>query len=84
MTATGASLKGTIGEADITVRDIVFERQLDADHSPVELALDVRDDEGRLVARGVVEVLWREPTNASSNGHAEFDLSPCVDGRVLT
>ena len=64
--------------------EIVGERPLDADHALVELALRVRDAEGRLVVRGVIEVLWREPTQTSANGvRGEVDLSPFADGRVL-
>ncbi len=55
--------------------------------SLVELALRVRGNDGRLVLRGVVEVLWRghEATGlASGNGQAgELELSPLADGRVL-
>jgi acyl dehydratase len=64
--------------------EIVGERPLDADHALVELALRVRDEAGQLLVRGVIEVLWREPTHGSANGAAsEVDLSPFVDGRVL-
>jgi 3-hydroxybutyryl-CoA dehydratase len=64
--------------------EIVGERPLDADHALVELALRVRDTDGRLVVRGTIEVLWREPTRVSMNGAApELELSPYADGRVL-
>jgi acyl dehydratase len=64
--------------------EVVGERRLDAGHSLVELALRVRDGEGRLVVRGVIEVLWRDPAHVSTNGvAAEVDLSPFADGRVL-
>jgi 3-hydroxybutyryl-CoA dehydratase len=64
--------------------EIVNERPLDADHALVELALRVRDADGRLVVRGVIEVLWRESTSASMNGaRGELELSPFADGRVL-
>jgi 3-hydroxybutyryl-CoA dehydratase len=61
---------------------------LDPGHGLVELSLRVRDADGRLVARGMPEALWRrEPaaTAASSNGASapEAELSPCADGRVL-
>ena len=70
--------------------EVVGERPLDADHSLVELALRVRDADGRLVVRGTIEVLWRREAsvvNGTANAHGrveDVDLSPCVDGRVLT
>lgn len=50
-------------------------RPLDDDHGLVELALRVRDDDGRLVARAAIEALWRreaEPESATTpaNGAA--------------
>jgi 3-hydroxybutyryl-CoA dehydratase len=64
--------------------EIVGERPLDGDHALVELALRVRDQSGQLLVRGVIEVLWREETHASTNGAPpELDLSPFADGRVL-
>ena len=64
--------------------EIVGERPIDADHALVELALRVRDEAGQLLVRGVIEVLWREPTHASTNGAgAELELSPIADGHVL-
>jgi acyl dehydratase len=70
--------------------EVVGERPLDAEHSLVELALRVRDADGRLVVRGTIEVLWRREAsvvNGTANAHGrveDVDLSPCVDGRVLT
>ncbi len=61
-------------------------RPLDHDHGLVELALRVRGADGRIVARGAIEVLWRrdaEPARGGSNGASEFELSPLADGRVL-
>ena len=75
---------GTTIRADAEVTGI---RPLDGLHSLVELALRVRGSDGRLVARGVVEVLWRGEDvapAASGNGSArELELSPFADGRVL-
>lgn len=63
-------------------------RPVDAGHGLVELALRVRDSDGRLVARGAIEVLWRreaetEPARANGSLIAEPELSPFADGRVL-
>ena len=68
-------------------------RPLDAAHGLVELALRVRDAEGRLVARAALEALWRRAPQpqASPNGapeaagvgEGEADLSPLAEGRVL-
>ena len=64
-------------------------RPLDSGHGLVELGLRVRDGEGKLLARAVLEALWRrEPATAeraSGNGSApaEVELSPCDEGRVL-
>ncbi len=77
---------GTTIRAEAEVAAI---RPLDDEHSLVELALRVRGDDGRLVVRGVVEVLWRRDApagaaHATSNGVAgELELSPFADGRVL-
>ncbi len=75
---------GTTIRAEAEVAAI---RPLDDDHSLVELALRVRDTDGRLVARGTVEVLWRGDgvsSATSRNGNAgELDLAPFADGRVL-
>jgi acyl dehydratase len=77
-------------EIGATIRpeaEIVSERPLDDDHALVELALRVRTADGRLVVRGVIEVLWREPSSVSANGAngvaADVELSPLADGRVL-
>ena len=40
--------------------EITGMRPLDADHGLVELALRVRGADGRIVARGTIEVLWRD------------------------
>jgi 3-hydroxybutyryl-CoA dehydratase len=84
-----------IGATIVVEAEIAGLRALDAGHGLVELSLRVRDGEGRLVARAVLEALWRrQPTEpASANGadaetadgpEAETaELSPCADGRVL-
>jgi 3-hydroxybutyryl-CoA dehydratase len=77
---------GTTIRAEAEVAAI---RPLDDEHSLVELALRVRGDDGLLVVRGVVEVLWRgeapaAAAKAAANGVAgELELSPFADGRVL-
>lgn len=65
-------------------------RPLDSEHGLVELALRVRDGERRLVARGLLEVLWRrdpELARVEAAGRpaelAEIELSPLAAGRVL-
>jgi 3-hydroxybutyryl-CoA dehydratase len=77
-----------IGATIAVEAEIAGLRALDPGHGLVELALRVRDADGRLVARAVLETLWRrEPaaTPASTNGAnaPEAELSPCADGRVL-
>jgi len=73
-------------------------RPLDAGHGLVTLALRVRDGDGGLVARAVLEALWRrdpQTADARSNGAADArshritnrdldgELSPLAEGRVL-
>jgi 3-hydroxybutyryl-CoA dehydratase len=65
-------------------------RPLDSEHGLVELALRVRDGERRLVARGLLEVLWRRDPDAGRiedaarpTELAELELSPLAAGRVL-
>jgi acyl dehydratase len=81
----------TIGTTIIAEAEIASLRPLDDGHGLVELALRVRDSDGRVVVRGAIEVLWRReevavsPTyNGASNGTgAELELSPFADGHVL-
>jgi 3-hydroxybutyryl-CoA dehydratase len=77
----------TIGMTIRAEAEVAAIRPLDDDHALVELALRVRGDNGRLVVRGVIEVLWRGegvPDDASSNGvPRDVELSPFADGRVL-
>ena len=77
----------TIGTTIRAEAEVTAIRLLDDDHSLVELALRVRGTDGRIVVRGMVEVVWRGdgiPEDASSNGVAgELDLAPFSDGRVL-
>ena len=75
-----------IGTTITAEAEVAALRPLDAEHGLVELALRVRDGEGRIVARGAVEVLWRRTPDdshqpPSANGTSE--LSPLADGRVL-
>jgi acyl dehydratase len=84
-----------IGATIAVEAEIAGLRALDAGHGLVELSLRVRDGEGRLIARAVLEALWRrqpaEPRSANGAGAetaegADADtaeLSPCADGRVL-
>ena len=63
-------------------------RPLDADHGLVELALKVRDAEGKLVARATIDALWRRQASAPRapaapvNGN-EPELSPLRGDGVL-
>ena len=76
-----------IGSTIRAEAEVAAIRPLDDEHSLVELSLRVRGTDGRLVARGTVEVLWRGEgisDTASSNGSGgELELSPLADGRVL-
>jgi 3-hydroxybutyryl-CoA dehydratase len=64
-------------------------RPLDAGHGLVELALRVRDGDRKLIARAVLEALWRRApasagrASANGAGPGEAELSPCAEGRVL-
>ncbi len=61
--------------------EIAALRELDSEHGLVELALRVRDGDGRLCARAVLEALWRrepEPEPATGNG-----AEPPADVQVL-
>jgi 3-hydroxybutyryl-CoA dehydratase len=86
-----------IGATIAVEAEVAGLRPLDPGHGLVELALRVLDGEGRLVARAVLEALWRRAPAAreSANGAAAArerangagdettELSPCADGRVL-
>jgi 3-hydroxybutyryl-CoA dehydratase len=65
--------------------EIVSTRPLDAEHGLVELALRVRDQERRLVARATIDALWRREVAASANGAspAAAELEPLDGDRVL-
>jgi acyl dehydratase len=79
---------GTTIRAEAEVTEM---RPLDDDHGLVELALRVRSADGRIVARGAIEVLWRRGEDDEPSSHdgaadgmpAELDLSPFSYGRVL-
>ena len=65
-------------------------KPLNEDHGLVELTLKIRDAEGRLVTRAVLEALWRrEPALTPERGNgagalvADGALSPLADGRLL-
>jgi 3-hydroxybutyryl-CoA dehydratase len=81
----------SIGTTITAEAEIAALRPLNDEHGLVELALRVRGAEGKIVARGVIEVLWRRTpgeatadANGLANGsRAEFDLSPFADGHVL-
>jgi 3-hydroxybutyryl-CoA dehydratase len=80
-----------IGTTITAEAEIASLRPLDDGHGLVELALRVRDSDGRVVVRGAIEVLWRREAeavsaarNGASNGaRAELELSPFADGHVL-
>jgi acyl dehydratase len=63
-------------------------RPLDDEHGLVELALRVRDVDGRLLARATIEALWRRTeapalaVTAAANG-ADPELSPVNGDSVL-
>jgi 3-hydroxybutyryl-CoA dehydratase len=72
----------------VTIRaeaEIASTRPLDPSHGLVELALRIRDAEGRLVARAAIDALWRRDAQPSVNGAAPAgaELAPLDDGRVL-
>ncbi len=74
----------------VTIRvevEIAGTRALDPSHGLVELALRVRDGDGKLVARATVDALWRREPQAGSelrtNGADDGELSPLADGRLL-
>ena len=82
----GASFKRPVPiGATISVEAEVAEtRPLDDEHGLVELALRVRDDERRLVARATIEAVWRrEPTAAFTGSAPDADASPLIADRVL-
>jgi 3-hydroxybutyryl-CoA dehydratase len=86
-----------IGSTIRVEAEVVGLKELDPGHGLVELALRVRDGEGRLAARAVLEALWRRAAAAPSppaNGaeapealgapaERAAELSPFADGRVL-
>jgi 3-hydroxybutyryl-CoA dehydratase len=67
--------------------EVTGTRPLDQGHGLVELALRIRDADGRLLARAAIDALWRRsPASGSSNGNtaASADPSPVdASGRVL-
>jgi 3-hydroxybutyryl-CoA dehydratase len=66
--------------------EIAALRPLDAEHGMVELALRVRDADGKLLVRAAIDALWRrEPgaeAEAEANG-AEPELAPVNGDGVL-
>jgi 3-hydroxybutyryl-CoA dehydratase len=68
----------TIGTTIRAEAEVAGLRALDAEHGMVELALRVRDAEGRLVARGAIDALWRRAprTPAPSANGAGPELEP--------
>jgi 3-hydroxybutyryl-CoA dehydratase len=61
-------------------------RPLDPDHGLVELALRVRDADGKLVTRATIEALWKRERQAggpASPAGAELELSPVSGDGVL-
>jgi 3-hydroxybutyryl-CoA dehydratase len=63
-------------------------RPLDPEHGLVELALRVRDAEGKLVARATIDALWRRqaaapPPEAAGGNGGEPELSPANGEGVL-
>jgi 3-hydroxybutyryl-CoA dehydratase len=64
--------------------EVTGTRPLDESHGLVELALKIRDADGRLVARAAIDALWRREQAVEANGYApDADASPLVAGRVL-
>ena len=78
----------TIGTTIRTEAEVVALRPLDPGHGLVELALRVRDADGKLVCRATIDALWRregvaaEEPVAEANG-AEPELAPVNGDRVL-
>jgi acyl dehydratase len=61
-------------------------RPLDEGHGLVELALRVRDAQGRLLMRGTVDALWRRSATAAASpngGEPEAEAVPVEGDRVL-
>jgi hypothetical protein len=57
---------------------------VDERHGLVELALRIRDADGRLLARATMEALWRRRAAPSANGAPTAEaVEPYSDGRVL-
>jgi 3-hydroxybutyryl-CoA dehydratase len=78
-----------IGDTIRVGAEIVAAEPLDDEVGLVEVAVRVRDQESRLVARATLEAVWRrrprEAGDPASNGAAFADqLSPVRDGMVLT
>ncbi len=66
--------------------EIAALRPLDPDHGLVELALRVRDADGKLVVRATIEALWkreRPAPGSASPASAEIELSPVSGDGVL-
>jgi 3-hydroxybutyryl-CoA dehydratase len=65
--------------------EVAATRPLDAGHGLVELALRIRDQDGRLVARATIDALWRREVAAAANGAspAASELEPLDGDRVL-
>jgi 3-hydroxybutyryl-CoA dehydratase len=65
--------------------EVASTRPLDARHGLVELALRIRDQERRLIARATIDALWRREVATSPNGAspAAPGLEPVDGDRVL-
>ena len=73
-----------IGTTIHTEAEVTGTKPLDEGHGLVELALRIRDSEGKLVARAAIDALWRREHAVETNGYApDADPSPLVAGRVL-
>jgi 3-hydroxybutyryl-CoA dehydratase len=79
----------TIGTTIRVEAEVAALRPLDNEHGLVELALRVRDAEGRLVARASIDALWRlgpggaEDPPAARDGGLEAELAPVNGDGVL-
>jgi 3-hydroxybutyryl-CoA dehydratase len=65
--------------------EVAGARPLDDGHSLVELSLKIRDGGGRLLARAVIDALWRRRLPVAANGAdpVAAELEPIDGDRVL-